>query len=140
MQIHSGKSILAVVVAGLATTLLPAATFAQSQQEVPREEGIGEQIGQEIDQGIRELGDELRGGWAALRQMVDRFGVQARVYSRLRWDKNVASQKIEVDASEAGVVTLRGQLDRQSAKQQAIELAQDTIGVERVVDQLTVKE
>ena len=102
------------------------------------QDGIGERIGQSLDQGLNRLQGELREGWASLKQTVDRLGIEGRVYSRLRWDKEVATSTIDLDATDGGVVTLRGQVRNAAAKQKAVQLAQDTVGVNRVIDELSV--
>ena len=109
-----------------------------SQPSLRAQEGIGERIGQNLDEGLNRLQGELREGWASLKQTVDRLGIEGRVYSRLRWDKDIATSTIDLDATESGVVTLRGQVHSTTAKQKAVKLAQDTVGVNRVVDELSV--
>ena len=120
---------ISVAVLGLASS-----GPAQAQQ------GIGERLGQQLDEGLDRLGSELREGWASLRQTVDRMGVQGRVYSRLRWDKQIATAEIDIETQPEGVVVLRGTLSDEAAKQKAVQLAGDTGGVNRVVDELTVIE
>ena len=110
----------------------PAAAPAQAQQ------GLGERLGAQLDEGLDQLGNELREGWASIQQTVDRLGIQGRVYSRLRWDKHVSTERLDVEASERGIVVLRGQVPSQAAKQKAVQLARDTVGVERVEDKLSV--
>ena len=115
-------------------SVLPTASTAVAQP------GIGERIGQGLDQGLSRLGDELQEGWQSLRQGVDKMGVQARVYSRLHWDKQLAGSELDVEVAEGGVITLRGRVADTAAKEKAIELAQDTIGVTRVMDGLAVRQ
>jgi hypothetical protein len=102
------------------------------------QDGIGQRIGQSIDRGLDRLQGEVQEGWKALKQTVDRLGVEGRVYSRLRWDKEIATSTIDVDATDAGVVTLKGQVRSTAAKEKAVRLADDTVGVKRVVDLLAV--
>ena len=59
--------------------------------------------------------------------------IQAKYYRA----PSVKGHHISVD-SDNGVVTLRGQLDTEAARQQAVALAAKTTGVSRVEDQLTV--
>ena len=110
-----------------------------SAQDPDQEQGFAEQLGEELDQGLNQLSEEFRQGWASLRQAVNRMGVQGRVYSRLRWDKAIATAEIDVDVEQEGVVTLSGALDSAQAKQKAVELARDTVGVRRVIDRLSVQ-
>lgn len=104
------------------------------------QDGIGQRIGQSIDRGLDRLQGEVQDGWQALKQTVDRLGVEGRVYSRLRWDKEIATSTINIDATDAGVVTLKGQVRSSASKQKAVRLASGTVGVNRVVDQLSVTE
>jgi len=109
-------------------------------QSASAQEGLGEQIGARIDRGLDELGDNLREGWASLRKTVDNFSVQGRVYSRLRWDKQLADAQIAVTVAEGGVVSIRGVVSDDEAKAKAAKLAQNTVGVEKLMNRLTVAE
>lgn len=129
-----GLTVVVVAVIAASPVLDVRNPYAHAQQ------GIGERLGQQLDVGINRLSSELREGWASLRQSVDRMGVQARVYSRLRWDKQIATTDFEIDSADSGVVTLRGQVRNAAAKAKAVELARDTVGVERVVDELTIND
>ena len=130
------------IVHGLTLTLAIGLFACATAQPVHAQQGLGERIGQQLDQGLDRLGDQLREGWESLRKTVDRMGVQGRVYSRLRWDKHIATAEIDVDvdADEEGTVALRGVLPSAQAKQKAVQLAQDTVGVNRVIDELRVVE
>jgi osmotically-inducible protein OsmY len=61
-----------------------------------------------------------------------------RVHSRLRWDRALAGTAIHVRATAAGAVTLRGVVADAAGRRRALELARSTVGVEEVVDELTV--
>ena len=102
------------------------------------QEGLGERIGARIDRGIEELGDDFRESWASLQKTVDNLSVQGRVYSRLHWDKQLVDARIEVSVAERGVVSMRGSVGNSKAKAKAMKLAQDTVGVEKVINHLTV--
>lgn len=127
-QIHN-FFLLAFSVCLISTT---AALPAHAQQ------GLGERLGQQLDEGLERLSSEVREGWASLRKTVDRMGVQGRVYSRLRWDKHIATSQLEIEIQEEDVVVLRGEVADAAAKRKAVQLAGDTVGVARVVDELTV--
>lgn len=118
---------LIVVVIGVAN---PSNTNAQ--------EGIGERIGESIDRGLDRLSGEIQENWASLRKFVDKLGVQGRVYSRLRWDKQLEKAEIEVDVAAGGTVRITGRVANAAAKEKAIELTKGTVGVTRVVDDLQV--
>ncbi len=123
-------TLLAICLLGLTTPL------AAQDPEPP---GLGERIGKSVDAGLDRLGVEIREGWASLRQTVDRMGIQGRVYGRLRWDKQLADAELEVYTQDADTVLLRGTVASAAAKEKAIELAGDTIGVTRVTDELKIE-
>lgn len=72
----------------------------------------------------------LRVGW-------EQLTVDARVSARLQWDKTLADAAIQVRAS-SGVVELRGTVRDINQRRRAVELAETTAGVEKVVDRLEV--
>lgn len=104
------------------------------------QEGIGERIGERIDRSLEKLGNEIQENWDSLRKFVDKLGVQGRVYSRLRWDKHLENSELDIDVTEGGIVRVSGRVADASAKEQAIKLTEDTIGVTRVIDQLQVRQ
>lgn len=106
--------------------------FTATQDRAPA------QIGERVDRALDRLGDNIREGWEEARGAVNRMGLQARVYSRVRWDKALENETIEIDVQAADAVVLRGSVKSDVAKHKAIELARDTVGVARVVDELTV--
>jgi BON domain len=114
-------------------------------RELPaQEEGAGESIGRRIDRGLDKITEEVREAWAKARRQVDELGVQGRVYGRLRWDKALADQPIEVDVEqkstdEESTVILTGRVPDEKAREKAIELAQDTVGVREVIDRLQIE-
>lgn len=64
-------------------------------------------------------------------------GITTAVKSKLAADDVVKSYRIDVDTQDH-VVTLKGAVDTQAARERAVQLARDTDGVRNVVDQLTV--
>jgi len=66
-------------------------------------------------------------------------GITATIKSKLAADDQVKAYEIDVDTKEK-VVTLTGTVDTATAKSRAVELATNTAGVSRVVDNLTVGE
>jgi hyperosmotically inducible protein len=66
-------------------------------------------------------------------------GITTAVKSKLAADDQVKAYEIDVDTKEK-VVTLTGNVDSAMAKSRAVELATNTAGVTRVVDNLTVAE
>ena len=101
-------------------------------------QGVGERLGESVDRGLSQLGEKLRHTWADIRKSVDELTVQGRVYGRLRWDKALANAPIEVTIQNESTVTLSGTVADEAARTTAVNLAQSTIGVGKVVDHLTV--
>ncbi len=63
--------------------------------------------------------------------------LDSRVAARLRWDKTLSDVEIQVRA-DGGVVELKGTVREAAQRQRAIELAESTMGVQRVTDSLEV--
>src|SRR5687768_17590262 len=95
---------------------------------LPAEEGRAESIGEQIDRGLEQIGEKLKKTWADARRSVDELGMQGRVYARLRWDKALADQKIDIQVQKKDIVVLTGILPDETARNKAVQLAQDTIG------------
>jgi osmotically-inducible protein OsmY len=91
-------------------------------------------IGQKLATGLGEAKDSLEIGWQGV---VPAMGVEARVASRLHWDKALAGAAIEVKAS-GSEIELTGTVKDQTQQHRATELAEATTGVEKVVDNLQV--
>jgi osmotically-inducible protein OsmY len=98
----------------------------------------GQSVGQRIGEAIEQVSSGVQQAWQQVKEAGNRMGVEARVYARLRWDKAIHSATIDIEVPKAGTVVLKGSVADAAAKKKAVELANDTIGVEQVVDQLAV--
>jgi osmotically-inducible protein OsmY len=114
-----------------------------AQQQQPKD--AGQKIGDAVDdvvqgvkRGARATTETVSEQVQKIRTSVHDMGVQARVYSRLHWDKNLHNCRIEIEVKE-GTAILAGSVVSLQAKAKADELARDTLGVERVDDRLTVE-
>jgi hyperosmotically inducible periplasmic protein len=116
-----------------ASVLLAVFTIAASPSQAQFEE-----LGQQLDRGVSQLREQFERGWAEVRSSVDRMGLEARVYARLHWDKALEGSTLEIRAAEGRVVTLHGSVPSEAAREKAVQLASDTVGVTRVIDELTV--
>jgi hypothetical protein len=110
-----------------------------------QEQGAGQRAGSKLDeagrsikQGLRDAGDAIRNQFAKARDSVHGMGVESRVYGRLHWDKALNTSTLEMEFNN-GVVTLRGSVPSAKAKAKAVDLAQDTVGVAKVIDQLAIQ-
>jgi hyperosmotically inducible protein len=100
-------------------------------------------LSQKISARMESIGDgatcTLHGGWQGFRAHQDDGGIDARVASRLRWDKELADTRLQVEA-ETGTVTLKGKVENLAQRQRAVALAESTTGVEKVIDELKLPE
>lgn len=106
--------------------------------------GVGEKAGEKLDQvgrklrqGIDKAEGAVREGFHKTRDTVHSMGVASRVYGRLHWDKALTSADLHVKVEE-GVATISGGVPNVEAKTKAITLTAETVGVTRVIDELTV--
>jgi hyperosmotically inducible protein len=63
--------------------------------------------------------------------------ITAKVKTRLLWNNNTEGLKINVDTAD-GIVTLGGRVDSDAKRQLAVQLAKNTGGVRKVIDNLEV--
>jgi hyperosmotically inducible periplasmic protein len=108
------------------------------------QQGVAEKSGQRLDEvgrglrrGAYEVTEVVRKRFDVVRTDVQRMEAQSRVYSRLHWDKALNSGRIEVHMLRDGTVLLRGQVPDSEAKNRAVALARDTVGVSAVIDELS---
>jgi hyperosmotically inducible periplasmic protein len=122
----------------LMTPTLAAELQATTEPPAANQPGVGERVGESVDRGLTNLGQKIRKTWADFRKSVDELSVQGRVYGRLHWDKAIGSAPIEITVQNENVVTLSGSVPNEAARRTAVTLANNTIGVGKVVDHLTV--
>ena len=116
------------------------AAQGRAQQEDGAAAKAGEkldEVGRKIKKGLEKAEDAVREGFHKTRDSVHSMGVMSRVYGRLHWDKALHASTLTVKV-EDGVVTLRGAVPTQAAKAKAVTLAAETVGVSRVIDELTI--
>jgi hypothetical protein len=98
---------------------------------------MGRTIAAKTEELTSGANDQLAGGWDAVRADLDKMALDARVSARLRWDKALAGAAIQVH-SEGGTVELTGQVADAAQRSRAVDLAESTMGAEKVVDKLDV--
>lgn len=94
-------------------------------------------VGRKIKKGFEKAEDAVREGFHKTKDSVHSMGVAARVYGRLHWDKALHSSTLTVKV-EDGVATLTGSVPTAVAKAKAVTLAAETVGVTKVVDELSI--
>ena len=109
-----------------------------------QDEGVAAKAGEKIDgvgrkikQGLEKAEDAVREGFHKTRDSVHSMNVMSRVYGRLHWDKALHACTLNLKV-EDGVVTIRGAVPTQTAKNKAVTLAAETVGVKKVIDELSV--
>lgn len=130
---------------GIATGTLAAVVGAFSYSGQAQPPGPAERIGEKLDEagkaikrGAREVAEDFRQRFQETRTAVHNMGVESRVYGRLHWDKALTDAVLELETSRDGVVTLRGSVPDAEVKAKALALTSDTVGVTRVIDQLSI--
>lgn len=132
------RAFVSIAIVGFAILQSPAAERpASTEPPAPAQPGIGERVGESVDRGLSTLGQRIRKTWADFRRSVDELSVQGRVYARLHWDKSLANAPIEISVQNENVVTLSGTVANDTAHLSAITLAENTVGVGKVVDHLS---
>jgi len=97
---------------------------------------VSHRAGAKLDDATAGARGKLSRGWHSLQgDPLDSAPLRDRVAARLRLDQALADAHIEVDA-DGDIVTLHGEVVGESQRRRAIELAESTIGVEKVVDEL----
>ena len=100
-------------------------------------EGLDE-AGKVIKRGLQRSGEAVRESFARTKTSVQNMGIEARIYGRLHWDKDLNGSLIELEVRNAGVAVLKGVVPTAAVKSKAVTLARDTVGVTQVIDQLSV--
>jgi hypothetical protein len=121
---------------GTSSTLLAAALIGPAC--VSRAQGVAERAGQALDDVGRGVRRGFQTAFARTRVAVDNQEVISRVYSRLHWDKMLVGSNLELEVQDGGTTVIRGAVPDAAARERAVLLARDTVGVAQVVDELTV--
>lgn len=90
-----------------------------------------------LTRGVRA---KLAGGWQGARAAAGEDAIDGRVAQRLRWDKDMVGAEVQVSAPEPGVVRLQGTVSGLTQRRRAVALAQSTLGVQEVLDELTAED
>ncbi len=137
---------------GLSLSLWGAAGLARQE---PQQGGVAEKAGEKLDEvgraikhgivnaeetvreGLSRTGETVRESFAKTRESVNAMGLGTRVYGRLHWDKSLNSSTLSIKV-EGGRVILRGVVPDAATEAKALTLVGETVGVNQVIDQLTV--
>ena len=109
------------------------------------QQGVGERVGESLDdagkvikRGLQRSGEAVRDSFARTKTSVQNMGIEARIYGRLHWDKDLNGSSIELEVRNASEAILRGAVPTAAVRSKAVALTRETVGVTRVIDQLTI--
>jgi hypothetical protein len=108
-----------------------------SRQDADHLARIGRKTASRAEALRTNTGNPAVPGLQMLRSSMEELTLDARVSARLRWDKDLAALPITVKANGA-VVELSGVVRDLNQRRRAVDLAQTTVGVDKVVDGLSL--
>jgi BON domain-containing protein len=88
--------------------------------------------------GAARLGEKAANTANEAAKALDDGALTAKIKAKMALDDHVKAMDIDVDTKE-GIVTLSGKVDSKDARDRAIRLASETLGVRSVKDQLVVR-
>jgi len=100
---------------------------------------IGRKITSKFESAASPTRKKLEMGIQAMRGEILESSIEDAVLFRIRTDKNLKDQKIEVSCKEEGVILLKGTVPDEQSKVRAIEVAENTKGVTKVESELVEK-
>jgi osmotically-inducible protein OsmY len=112
--------------------LLALASAGCNRQDVDGLERIGRKVLDRTQAAVSPLREKFD---HTIRGIGNGAGLRERVQQRLQWDKSLAATRIEVSVTDAAV-ELQGKIKSDEQRRRAVELAESTLGVERVTDRL----
>lgn len=118
----------------MAKAARPALEVTDKIEVKPREVSRSEYT----EEMARDTRDRAKVSGEKIGSSLDDAWIHSKISSKLITDKDTPARKINVDVVD-GVVTLRGNVDTATAKEEAGRIAKDTDGVKRVRNLLTVK-
>jgi hyperosmotically inducible periplasmic protein len=116
----------------LVVTVLGVTSTTHAQQ------GIAGRAGEALDNVGRTIRSGVENEVATNNVAVYEQELLSRVYSRIHWDKYLVWSTLEIQAQADGTAILRGAVPDKVYKDRAVVLARDTVGISKVVDELTV--
>ena len=111
-----------------------------SDQDTERLARVGQKVAGKIHGMAGGADTKLAIGLQAMRANWSDASLENRVSARLRWEKQLAEVRVEVKSAGNGVIELKGTVANLQQRRRAVELAEMTEGVERVVDALEFRE
>ena len=98
----------------IGSTLLGAVAIAWAGAGRAKQ-GVGERMGEGLDdagkvikRGLQRSGEAVRESFARTKTSVQNMGIEARIFGRLHWDKDLNGSAIELEVRDASVAILKG--------------------------------
>lgn len=120
--------------------LLSCFAIARAQDPQPPKSTVRDKIDSAVDsikKGAENAADAVKEQYHRAHESVHGLSAHGRIYARFHWDKHLQASEIEISV-KGGVATLTGTVPTDKAKAKAIELAEDTVGIDKVIAHLTV--
>lgn len=105
----------------------PAAVGTAGKIDTSRARSVGAQVGEKTAEAANRAEAVLSDG-----------ALTAKIKSKMALDDLVQARSIDV-STDAGVVTLKGTVRSAAEHDRAVQLARETAGIKRVIDQLVVE-
>jgi hypothetical protein len=106
--------------------------------EVAQADGMIDGAVRKVAQKIEDASTTVRDRYDKVREESRKGALAAEVNSRLRQDRSLNSDRIDVQVEEEGTVILKGQVPDDASKELAVDSTRDIRGVLRVEDHLAV--
>jgi osmotically-inducible protein OsmY len=113
-------------------TLIACGCESQDREHLDR---IARKVVAKVSNLTEGTDSRLQAGWQAFRGDLDQLTLDLRVAARIRWDKQLQGAKIDV-AVHDNVIDLKGTVQGADQRRRAIELAEQTVGADKVNDSL----
>jgi len=101
-------------------------------------QGIAARAGDALDNAGRNVRNTVESAIGQARAATHEQELLARVYSRIRWDKYLAGSSLEIQTQADGTAILKGSTSDKVRKERAVALTRDTVGITRVIDEISV--
>jgi osmotically-inducible protein OsmY len=108
------------------------------REDADRLARVGHKTAEKFEEVTAGARAKLVNGWNAVRGSLSEATTDGRVALRLGWDKSLGGADVRVSSPSPGVVRLQGAVADVEQRRRAVNLAETTQGVEKVVDELTV--
>ncbi|MFO0944480.1 MAG: BON domain-containing protein [Planctomycetota bacterium] len=125
---HTRRFILAIVLV---------ASACNNQQAQHLGDTSAQNLGK-ASESLKQVAQSLGKGLSKVRQGLDDAELTGKVYVRILWDKDLQESKVSISSKPGGIVTIRGTVPSRTIRRRILELAESTIGVEEVDDQMEV--